>query len=619
MMPDEALGKGPYRLNRRQALPLLLAVVGGRAAAQSQAGILHVRVLAEDTGEITPCTIMLRDATGRVITRAASYAGGFRSSGDFREPLPPGRALLVVTRGFDYVAESHDLNVQPNETIELEIRLRRRSPLTKLGWVCGDNHVHMTHGQAKIVVDFDYIGLTARAEALDYLSVAQRWNLPVPTAAAAEAECRRVSTKDCLLTWNMEAPKNYFRGDVSHCLGHGWILGARPTDRAGRDVAAEISEMNAGDYQHEKTPAPNFDTHALIHSQGGIVSYTHPCRWWSGKWGGRGGYPVEEHKFLSNLAQELPFDTVAGPTYDTVDILMQTHEKEVNAQGEQLWYSLLNHAYRVAGTASSDASFDNVGHAVPGAVRVYTKIAGPKRISAVAEAMKRGANFVTSGPLLLLSVDGREPGDRIVAERTTRRTARIRAWASGVPEEHLTEIQLVRNGALLKRFPVSGRPAAFEGEYSWDEDHSGWIIARCLGRDPDRQIAITNPIYFETPGWKPPEPARATVRIRVTDAHSGRIVGGVCTVIEMIGREARNQFQREFRDGTLEIQTPATARLRVESPGYRAQTRSIFLDFPPILEANLNMKVEQILDWATFERMRKLLQQVQLDFPLEPV
>ena len=118
------------------------------------------------------------------------------------------------------------------------------------------------------------------------------------------------------------------------------------------------------------------------------------------QWGGRNGFPVEEKKFISNLAQELPFDTVAGPTYDMLDIMMQTHEREVNRKGLALWFMLLNHGYRIAGTGSSDATFDNPGGGIPGAIRVYTRVDGAPSFERIGAAMKRAQlrHERTTGP-----------------------------------------------------------------------------------------------------------------------------------------------------------------------------------------------------------------------------
>ncbi len=61
---------------------------------------------------------------------------------------------------------------------------------------------------------------------------------------------------DFLLMWNLEAPKNYWKGDSSHCVGHGWTAGdARPA-ADGRDAIQELLAMSAWDYESEKESFP---------------------------------------------------------------------------------------------------------------------------------------------------------------------------------------------------------------------------------------------------------------------------------------------------------------------------------------------------------------------------
>ena len=67
----------------------------------------------------------------------------------------------------------------------------------------------------------------ARAEDLQDLSLAQAWTLPDPTPERLAGELAARSRPDCALTWNLEAPKNYYRGDAGRCLGHCWMLGTR--------------------------------------------------------------------------------------------------------------------------------------------------------------------------------------------------------------------------------------------------------------------------------------------------------------------------------------------------------------------------------------------------------
>lgn len=607
-------------MTRRDTLRLLpgpaLATLAGAAPRPA---LLVLRVIDALSGRALACTVSIREADGRILTESASYLAGFRSDGRIRKPVSPGPIEILITRGFDYAGFARTVQLREGETFELTIPLARRTPLRRSGWVCGDSHVHMFHGERKVPAGFDYVGLTGRAEALDYLNVAQFWDVAEPTPALLDEACRRISSPELLAGWNMEMPKNYVRGDVSHCLGHGWTLGMRDYDPRGFELIGELTALSASDYEYAKVPIPNFETHALVHSAGGIVSYTHPCRSWIGDWGGRGMYPLEKNKHVSNLAQELPFDTIAGPTYDAIDILMQTGEREVNERGQQLWFLLLNHGYRIAATASSDATFDNPGHGVPGAVRVYTRLDGNLSFAAVARAMKAGRNFVTSGPLVLFSVEGREPGDSLPLSGPRSLRCRIQAWASGHPGEYLSAVELVVNGETVESRPVPGRSVEFSEGFNLPVHGNAWIIARVFGSDRVKQVAITNPVYVEAAPWRQPDRAEASVALSVTDRSTGAGLSGNCEVLEMEGRWPRPLSTVSFQDGRAKLSAPAVARLRVSAPGYNPLTKSIFLDYRPIYETTLNMRVEQLLDWGTFEKMRGFLREVHLDFPLERV
>ena len=598
------------------AVVVRIATPKAEAAAEEPA-LLTVRVIDRATGEQMPCTVAIRKSSGEVMVESRSYLEGFRSEGWIRVAPPPGVTEITVSRGFDYAAVKRVLELREGESAEETIALQRRSPLYGMKWVCGDNHVHMMHGERTVPVDFPYVALAARAEGLDYMSVAQAWSEADPTPARLEARCRAASSPDMLLNWNMEMPKNYVRGDVTHCLGHCWNLGMRGYDGQGRDVIEELAAMSAADFEDRKAPAPNFESHALIHSAGGIVAYTHPCRRGWGTWGGRGIYPVEEHKYLSNLAQELPYDTLAGPTYDCVDILMQTKEREVNEKGQQLWFMLLNKGYRIAGTASSDATFDNPGHGVPGAVRVYTKLDGAVSAGAVAEAMKGGRNFVTSGPLMSFSVEGSMPGEAIRLEEGRVLKCALRAWASGAAGEYLTQVELIRNGEPVSTVELPHHPIEFATEFELPATGDGWIVARCYGSDPVMQVAISNPVYIEGSPYQRPAVATALADISVTDPVDGNGIGGTYEVLEMAGQRAKTLLSGVIREGRVKIEVPATARIRAAAEGYKPATKSIFLDHRPVYDATVNMRLKQLLNWDTFEQLRASLKVVRLEYELE--
>jgi hypothetical protein len=471
----------------------------------------------------------------------------------------------------------------------------------------------MIHGERRIDVDFVYLALAARAEGLDYASIAQHWNLPQTTPEALEQACRRVSTPDFTLTWNLEAPKNFWRGNVTHSAGHGWTVAMRGRTPDGRSAIEELMEMSAWDYESEKPPTPNFESHAFIHALGGIVTYTHPHRWWWGEWGGKGIYPLEKRKRVSNMAQELPFDTVVGPTYDAIDILMKPQEREVHRRAVELWFMLLNRGYRIAATASSDTTFDNPGGGVPGMVRVYTRIEGPPDLTSIARAMKAGRNFITSGPLLLLEIGRHNPGDVVKGEK--KLNARLRAWSSGQFGDRLSKVELIRNGEIVRTWEPTDGGTNFEAHWTVVENGTAWYIARCYGATDD-QIAITNPIYFEGRDYRPPEAVKARVTGIVRDSESGAALDGIVEVIEMDGRRPITTAKVPFGGGRFEITVPGTARLRVSTPGHAEEMKSVFMDSPGLLDSMLSMTPEGISDWGTYEKLKELLSDVRLEYSL---
>ena len=579
------------------------------ATTACPAATIAGRVIDAETGATIPATIAILASDGAPVTDHPSFQAGFRSSGTFEKEVPAGETSIVVSRGFDYVAVQRRLTLAADERRSETFVLQRRSSLRREGWYCGDNHDHMIHGERTVLVDFPYVALAARAEGLDYLAVAQGWNISNISPEELERVTRALSMPGFTLTWNLEAPKNYWRGDAAHTLGHGWTVGMRGRTTDGRDAIDELLALSAMDYESGKPTVPNFEIQALIHSLGGVTAYSHPARWWRGKWGGQGIYPVEENKFISNMAAELPFDTVSGPTYDAIDILMPPQELKANQEALKLWFLLLNHGYHIAATGSSDATFDRPGGGVPGKVRVYTHLDGGVEMPRVAAAIAAGRSFVTSGPLLVLEIGGGTSGSVVTLPAPTQK-GRIRAWA-----DRLSRVELIRNGAIVRTFDAAAGKNEFTVDFDVSETRPAWYIARCYGSD-EMQVAITNPVWFEPRGWQPPQPARARVAVTVVDGR-GKPLDGDCEVVHMVGKEAVVESRTRFRAGKLSLDSPGTARLRVRVPGYQTAMQSILMDYAPLRDPILNMRPGQLTDWATFEEARTRLRHVSLEFHLD--
>jgi len=476
----------------------------------------------------------------------------------------------------------------------------------------------MLHGERTIPVKFDFVKLTAQAEDLQWLSLAQAWTLNTPTPEALEKELSSRSTPNCVLNWNLEAPKNYYKGDAGRCLGHCWNIGMNGRIVEGLNVIQVLLDASAWDYESSKPTYANFESHALIHAQGGSAFYTHPARWWMGAWGGQGGYPKKERMRVSNMAVELPLDTLIGPTFDGVDVLTGSGETAANAKSFQLWTMLLNHGYRLAATASSDACFDRPGGAIPGVVRTYTFLPEGFSFLKAAQAIANGRTFVTSGPLLIATLDDVPPGSAFPIGKQ-RHDLSIEGWSAGNDAHGLARLEILRNGKLFTNLVFNPHPGSIRTSIAIQESQPAWYCARLFGSDPDKQVALSGAFYFEDKNFRPPSPVPAQVHAQLVNAESGKPLAGTLTEVGYEGTIPREGKRHVLKTGEARLRVPGTVRLKGEAPGFESVTLSPFLDCPELVQLVTEMSDNDLLDWKTFERLREQLSRIDLVFRLKTI
>jgi hypothetical protein len=594
---------------------LLMSLVCLAWSVSAATGVtLHCQIRDEQTGELAPCTVRITDALGKTVIEQDSFHAGFRCAGEFTKELPPGQTHIHITRGFETVAVRKDVELVAGREASFNFVLRRKVDLRKRGWYAGDSHVHMLHGERTVPVSFDFIALTARAEDLQYLSLAQAWTIDDPTPEALTSELQPRSTAGCILTWNLEAPKNYYKGDAGRCLGHCWNMGMTGRTKDGADVIRILIDASAWDYESRKPTYANFESHRLIHEQGGAVFYTHPARWWTGSWGGQGGYPKVEKMRVSNMAVELPLDTALGPTFDGLDVITGPGEFEANQKAFQLWSMLLNHGYRLAATGSSDACFDRPGGAAPGVPRTYTFIPDGFSIKKATRATAAGRTVVSTGPLLVATIDGKPPGS-VVKTGKQPHNLDIESWSCGEDEPGITGIDVFRNGVIYTNWTFNVAVSSIRTNLAIMESDRAWFCVRVRQAGPKQRRAISSAFYFGD--FQPPPPARAQVQARILDAQSGAPLKGTVTELEYFGTVAKPGRTHHLPSGEGVLNVPGSVRLRAEAPGHAAIVLSPVLDNSRLMDTLTHLSDSELLDWSTFERVRRELGSVTLTFRLE--
>ena len=95
----------------------------------------------------------------------------------------------------------------------------------------------------------------------------------------------------------------------------------------------------------------------------------------------------------------------------------------------------------------------------------------------VAKAIAAGKTFVTTGPLLITTIDKNPPGSAFSAGPKPR-VLSIEAWASGCNTGPLKRIEVLRNGQVWREFTLYGNSGSFQTNLSLLEQKTSWYC--CL-------------------------------------------------------------------------------------------------------------------------------------------
>jgi len=146
--------------------------------------------------------------------------------------------------------------------------------------------------------------------------------------------------------------------------------------------------------------------------------------------------------------------------------------------------------------------------------RVYVHLEQGFSYDGWVRGLNEGRSFVTTGPMLLVRVNEKDPGSAFKPAEVTP-VARIAGLArSAVP---LKPLEIVVNGEVVRTIPALNRQTDGKGyETVIDEkltlDQSSWIAVRCFEDRPDKRVrfAHTAPFHIDIPE-RPLRPRRPEI------------------------------------------------------------------------------------------------------------
>jgi putative membrane-bound dehydrogenase-like protein len=460
-------------------------------ATGAEVGQVEVVVLDPATGKSTPCRINVVGPDGNFYQPAENplslysmtgdwpkrgkgnrqgkgpfrYFGRFfYSAGSTTVDVPKGRVRIEVWKGFEFRPLVQTTTVEAGQTRRVTLTLARAAMPAEIGYDSGDPHLHFPRTTA---AHDDAIFTLLRAEDIRY-GFPLGYNDPPGPYKAVRA--------------TLEYPQ--LQG-----------LGARSARSRGSYQVVSGQEYRSSTYGHLNL----YYRDDLVNEGGSYNADDWPAYGLVGReTRKKGGFAIHAH---GGYALEIYADVVQGDV-DAVELLQFGIYRGIELAD---WYAFLNAGFRFPCLGASDfPACRKLGDCVTYVER------DPKADSPESWLRRaaQGRSFVTTGPLLLLDVDGRKPGDRIAlaGQGPHKVPARARVLSPVAPVE---TVQIVVNGRVVVEHDTP--PGKSQREWCTlaadiDLKSSSWVAARAFGKAktgaPDAE-SHTNPVYVDIDGKAP--------------------------------------------------------------------------------------------------------------------
>lgn len=403
-------------------------------------------------------------------------------------PLEDGPYRLIIRRGKLYHPIEKDILIVG--VTALTFTLRRLTDPKALGFYCFDAHSHISRARLgdDAVMDLEKMSVRARGE---------DWNIyfaGTPYDGENHLHVYRRNYPD------ISSYREYYHALLKRLARPDYLV-----DPAGEIVKYRYGHIAMANYV-EKPPVDEFrdplyhayerDRHVpcvypppfvnippsralkKYRDENSFAFFAHPTSWWTLDRSG---------SFVTNIASSIAFDALTGMV-DAVVVMGYGADKPWY---RQIWYTLLDAGYRIAGIAETDTCGDDPDHLSGKRMlepfRTYARCASLS-LDGVSAAVRQGDCFASSGPLLDYTLAGHRPGSVIPWEEGKCYPLALQGWKCCDGE--LTEMEVVVNGKTAARLTPDAAGCARTEIFLPRE---GYVL--CILRDDAGNAAVGNPVY----------------------------------------------------------------------------------------------------------------------------
>jgi TolB protein len=447
-------------------------------------GVLTVRTLDTGTAHATAARVHLTASDGKNYVPVESYArvSGvgdriFHQTGTFRLEVPPGKVTLDVMKGFEYVPAHVEADVTAGNVTALEVPLKPLTDMGAKGWYSGSTHVHMNYA-GNLHNTLENLMMMSAAEDQDMVNeqIANKDNRVLDYQYFIPGgKPHPLSTRDRILIVGQEYRPPFY--------GHVFMYQLRD------HLISPFTTGYEGTAIESLYPS-NTDMFRKAKAQGATVGYV--------------------HAFQGPDRDPLETDLGGGKGFIVDAALGTTDAVEWSNSGRATffpWYAVLNNGLRVTGVGGEDSISSMHQSKLVASSRTYV-YTGQRGLDADAwfEGIRKGRAFVSTGPLVELTVNGRMPGDDVElpeAGGAVEVEARVRSITP------LDAVTLVFNGEVIEKIALSPDRKSADFRKTLKVSRSGWYHLRAEGKPEERfpldttfAQAFTNPVWV-TVGGRP--------------------------------------------------------------------------------------------------------------------
>ena len=444
-------------------------------------GTLSVRVVDDATGQVIGARIHLTAADGKQYVPADTYArvSGigdriFHTDGTFTVDVPVGTVRMTTVAGFERVVETTAADVRANEVTLVTVRMKRLTDLSAPGWFNGSTHVHMNYA-GNLHNTLENLMMMSAAEDQDIVNeqVANKDNRILDYQYFVKGGGPHpLSTPDRVVVVGQEYRPPFY--------GHVFMFGMRD------HLISPFTTGYEGTAIESLYPS-NTDMFRKARAQGATVGYVH-------------AFGGENDPLGSGLG--------GGKGFMVDAALGTTDAVEWSGAGRGAfhpWYAVLNNGFKVTAVGGEDSISSMHQSKLVGAARTYVDT-GDQGLTMDAwfAGLRAGRAFVTTGPLVMMQVNGAGPGDEVQLPAGGGDVT-LTGWVKSITP--LQEALVVFNGEVVERIPFTGDRTSLTLTRTLTVTRSGWYHLRAEGAPADRfpldadyAQGFTNPVWISVGG-----------------------------------------------------------------------------------------------------------------------